>query len=174
MPKVGELKLPTDSITVQVSKKAEWNEVRSLEEADFFTIGYASRTLADFVAALKSAGVSTVVDVRQFAVSMYKPDFSKRNLQTALEAEGIEYVHLPEMGVPREIRGLALGQPDRDRIWEWYDANVAVEYRRNLHTFFNGAEHPVAFLCVELDPTSCHRHRLALALEDHGLRGYDL
>ena len=39
---------------------------------------------------------------------------------------------------------------------------------------FGVADHPVAFMCVELDPTACHRHRLSLALEEQGLRGFDL
>jgi len=29
-------------------------------------------------------------------------------------------------------------------------------------------------MCVEADPTECHRHLLFQALEDNGLQGYDL
>jgi hypothetical protein len=29
-------------------------------------------------------------------------------------------------------------------------------------------------MCTELDPQECHRHRLCLALEHMGLRGFDL
>jgi uncharacterized protein (DUF488 family) len=172
--RTGELKLPTDPIAVQTSNKCEWNAIRSIDAADFYTVGYAGRTINDFIAVLQSAGVSTVIDVRQFAVSMYKPDFSKRNLQASLRSVEIDYLHIPEWGVPREVRSLAQGEPGRERIWAWYDSNVADDFRRNLHRFFNAAEHPVALLCVELDPTACHRHRLALALEQSGLCGYDL
>ncbi len=174
MPKVGQLKLPNDPLRVQVGRKDEWNEERSAGEADFFTVGYSSRSLANFIGALKSVSVSTVIDVRQYAVSMYKPEFSKRNLEASLEAEGMMYLHLPELGVPREIRSLAIETADRGSIWTWYDANIVMAFERNLHSFFNIADHPVALLCTELDPTSCHRHRLALALERCGLRGYDL
>ena len=174
MPRIGELKLPSEPRAAQVNKKLAWNRERSADDADFYTIGYASRALPEFIEALKSTSVSSVVDVRQYPVSMYKPDFSKRNLHAALEHAGIGYLHLPELGVPRDVRSLSIGQADREGMWAWYDANVVEDFARNLHTFFNLAEHPIALLCVELDPTSCHRHRLALALERSGLRGYDL
>ncbi|MGH8523645.1 MAG: DUF488 family protein [Gammaproteobacteria bacterium] len=170
MPRIGELKLPSDSIKVQTAKRAEWNEARSAQDAHFFTIGYSSRSLADFISALKSVEVVTVIDVRQYPVSMYRPEFSKRNLEASLNSAGIAYWHMPELGVPREVRSIAVETGSRNDIWDWYDSNVTF----SLNTFFNVADHPLALLCVELDPTACHRHRLALSLEESGLRGYDL
>jgi uncharacterized protein (DUF488 family) len=173
MARVGELKLRADPVRVQQTKKAAWNKARSEEDADFYTAGYSGRSMSDFIEALLSAGVSTVIDVRENPVSMYKPEFSKRNLEASLAAVGIEYVHERSLGVPRDIRSRAV-EGDRDAIWEWYDSEVVDSFCTNLDTFFNMANHPVALLCTELDPTSCHRHRLALALERNGLRGYDL
>lgn len=176
MPRPAGLKLPIDPPHVQQSRKAEWNERRSRESAHFFTVGYMRRTLDELVAVLMEASVGTVVDIRLTPVSMYRPEFSKRNLETRLESEGIWYVHIPDLGVPRDIRGLAAEAGTRDMIWDWYDEQVARPMLgKNLHTFLNATDgHPMALLCVELDPTACHRHRLALALERHGLRGFDL
>jgi hypothetical protein len=42
-----------------------------------------------------------------------------------------------------------------------------------LHRFLN-LDHPVAMMCVECDPTECHRHRIFMALENQGLRGFDI
>lgn len=167
-----ELKLPTEPLRVQQQRKAAWNEYRDRESADFFTIGYTKRTIESFVAVLVDAGVSTVIDVRHTPVSMYKPDFSKTNLAQHLAAAGIAYVHLRHLGVPRDIRGRAAVTGSRAAIWEWYDDHVIP--RLSLYYFFNSATHPVALLCTELDPTACHRHRLALSLEARGLRGFDL
>ena len=172
MPRIPELNLPTDPIKVQLQHKAAWNEVRSLDGADFFTVGYMQRDITGFVAVLAEAGVRTVLDVRHSPVSMYKPDFSKGNLREHLRSVDIEYLHLPSLGVPRDIRGKASGKSSREPIWEWYDRHVSPFL--NLHQFFNCAEHPVAFLCMELDPTACHRHRLAIRLEACGLKGFDL
>ena len=175
MTRLPSLQLPTDSVGVQTRKKGEWNAFRRGESADFYTFGYAGRSTYDVLDALETAGIATVVDIRHMAVSMYRPDFSKQNFRRLLAERGIEYIHLPDMGIPRDVRGLASGQATRDLLWDWYDANVAEEFgARNLTRFFNSADHPLAFMCVELDPTSCHRHRLCLALESQGLRGFDL
>ncbi len=144
MARSPELALPTDSLRIQLQNKAAWNDARSRDLADFFTVGYMQRDIVTFLAVLVDAGVRTVLDVRHTPVSMYKPDFSKSNLQNHLAIAGIDYLHLPRFGVP------------------------------NLHSFFNSGDHPVALLCMELDPTSCHRHRIAMKLESHRLRGFDL
>lgn len=168
------LQLPTDSPRVQLQNKVGWNGERSRDDADFYTVGYSGRHTDDVLHALTVAGVSALVDVRHTPISMYKPDFSKRNLIRHLEAHGIEYVHFPDLGIPRDVRALVVGKPNRDDLWEWYDANVAESFAANLHRFFNATDHPVAMMCTELDPTACHRHRLCLALERKGLRGFDL
>ena len=169
------LPLPTDPIHVQLKNKVAWNTDRSKEDADFYTVSYAGRTIEDVLQALQSANVATVLDIRHSPVSMYKPEFSKHNLRRRLEANGLHYLHLPDLGIPREIRGLAIGRPNRDDLWAWYDRHVVERFiGGNLHRFLNCVEHPVALLCVEMDPTSCHRHRLGLALERHRLRSFDL
>jgi uncharacterized protein (DUF488 family) len=174
MPQAHRLKLPTATARVQTENRARWNEGRS-PDADFFTLGYTGRKTAEILDALVAAGVQTLVDIRQYPVSMYRPDLSKSNLKRLVEARGLTYMHLPDLGVPRDIRAKAIDAGTRDVIWEWYDANVVSHYLgSNLHHFFNALEHPVALMCVEIDPGECHRHRLCLALEAIGLRGFDL
>ena len=122
-----------------------------------------------------SHGVRTLMDIRQNPVSMYRPELSKNNLRRAVEDQGMLYNHLPELGVPRDIRAKAIETGTREVIWEWYDDQVVSSYiGSNLHRFLNTVEHPVALMCVELDPRECHRHRLFMALEQMGLRGFDL
>jgi hypothetical protein len=72
------------------------------------------------------------------------------------------------------VRARAIETGTRDTIWQWYDESViAPHFRRNLHRFLNFG-YPVAMLCMECDPTECHRHRISMALESQGLRGFDL
>ena len=168
------LKLPSNSARVRADNKALWNEARSADRADFFTFGYEGRKTPELLDALRGAGVRCVLDIRYNPVSMYRPELSKSNLQKMLEGEGFEYYHLREWGVPREIRAKAVESGTRETIWEWYDhAVVAPSFKRNLHRFMN-MDHPVAMMCMECDPTECHRHRIFMALECQGLRGYDL
>jgi uncharacterized protein (DUF488 family) len=175
MPQANRLELPTVSAKRQVENKALWNDARSVDSADFYTFGYSGRKTPELLDALQAAGVQTLVDIRQNAVSMYRPELSKVNLQRLVEDRGIAYVHFPELGVPRDIRAKAISAGTRDVIWEWYDRYVVAEYLgRNMHHFFNSIVHPAALMCTEIDPQECHRHRLFMALEAAGLRGFDL
>jgi uncharacterized protein (DUF488 family) len=175
MPQAYRLNLPTASVKQQFENKGVWNDARSAEDADFFTIGYSGRKTAEIILALKSHGVRTLVDIRQNPVSMYRPELSKNNLARLLEQNGIGYAHLPELGVPRDIRAKAIETGTRDVIWEWYDENVVTSFLgNNLHMFLNIFEHPIALMCTEIAPQECHRHRLSLALEQMGMRGFDL
>jgi uncharacterized protein (DUF488 family) len=168
------LKLPTKGAQARAQSKALWNEARSPEQADFFTVGYEGRTTKDLFGALRGAEVQCVVDIRYNPVSMYRPELSKANFQKALERAGIEYFHLREWGVPRDIRVRALETGTRETIWQWYEEKViGPHFRRNLHRVLNFG-YPIAMLCMECDPTECHRHKIFEALENQGLRGFDL
>ena len=145
------------------------------KSADFYTIGYAGRSITEFVSTLIAVGVTTLIDIRSVAASRYKPEFSKTNLRNALEAHSIDYVHLPELGVPRDIRVGPIAEGMREKIWLWYDKHVAMGVSRNLHTLLNVAPNlPVALMCVESDPETCHRHRLTIVLGRAGFSSYDL
>jgi hypothetical protein len=71
-----------------------------------FTIGYEGTTMADFLAALKEAGVRQLIDVRAVASSR-RPGFSKTALRNSLAEEGIGYVHLRALGTPADGRAAA-------------------------------------------------------------------
>lgn len=169
------LNLPSKSASVQIRDRDQWNLTRSKVDADFYTIGYSGRRTLEFIAILKSVGVCSVVDIRFSPVSMYRSDFNRSNLQPLLAQCDISYFHRPELGIPRDIRGMALDTNSRDVLWEWYDRYIVANYvTGNLDYFFNSSIHPIALLCLEVSPLECHRHRLALALENMGLKSYDL
>ena len=171
---VRPLKLPSRPARVRAESKALWNEARCIATSDFFTVGYEGRSTGDLLSALRSAEICLLLDIRHSPVSMYRPELSKRNFCELLARAGIEYLHVPQWGVPREIRAQAIGAGSREPIWRWYDKNVVEPFfARNLHRFLN-LEHPLAMMCMEADPEECHRHRLFLALEKQGLRGFDL
>lgn len=175
MPQANRINLPSAPAKQQAENKALWNEARTPASAHFFTVGYTGRNLDAFFELLLSNDVRTLVDIRYNPVSMYRPELSKANLQRHTEDRGLVYVHMRELGVPREIRIKAAEAGDRDVIWQWYDENILPLYLgRNLHRFLNSLDHPVALMCVEVDPGECHRHRLFNRLESMGLRGFDL
>ncbi|MEX1129387.1 MAG: DUF488 domain-containing protein [Vicinamibacterales bacterium] len=175
MAQANRLTLPSASVKAQLQGRESWNESRSEHTADFFTFGYSGRKTDVILAELERAGVRTVVDIRQHAVSMYRPELTKSNFDKLLAARGIAYVHVPDLGVPRDIRAKAIATGSRDVIWDWYDEYVATPaVGRNLHWFLNSFEVPAALMCTEIDPHECHRHRLSVSLESQGLKGFDL
>jgi uncharacterized protein (DUF488 family) len=129
-----------------------------------FTIGYEGVTQAEFLAALKQAGVERVIDVRAVANSR-RPGFSKTPLRNALSEEGIDYVHLRALGTPAEGRAAARAgrTDDLKRIYsgqlELPEAIAASAQMLEL-----AREKPSALLCYERDPAGCHRTLLLRAV----------
>jgi uncharacterized protein (DUF488 family) len=129
-----------------------------------FTIGYEATTMAEFLAALKAAGVERVIDVRALPLSR-RPGFSKSPLRAALGEAGIEYVHLKALGTPADGRTAARAgrQDDLERIYagqlELPEAIAQSGQMREL-----AAEKPSALLCYERDPSECHRSLLLTAV----------
>src|SRR5262245_57506129 len=108
MPQKNRLNLPSASFKEQCDGRDIWNEAKSAEDADFFTLGYTGRKTDEIIQILKAHGVRTLVDIRQNPVSMYRPELSKKNLIRLLEEHDIAYAHLPQLGVPRDIRAKAI------------------------------------------------------------------
>lgn len=131
-----------------------------------FTVGYQGRTADELADLLKERGIERVIDVRQNALSR-KRGFSKTALRGWLEEAGIEYLHLPELGTPRELR--------RDYV-------TPEEVRQGYLGHLRGKEALVemlsllveqrrtALLCFERDPEACHRSVLADELARRGAR----
>ena len=166
------IEVPEEPIDMQIFNKTMWN-LQRIGDYDFYTIGYAKKTIEQFVELLKAKGVKTLIDVRKNPVSMFKPEFNKENVSKILKKNGIRYIHYPELGVPGEIRGELAKTGDYERFFKWYDENVIATLLEES-VDLEAVSYPMAIMCVELDPTKCHRHRIALALEKRELRGIDL
>ena len=122
-----------------------------------FTIGYEGATVAEFIAALKRAGVERLIDVRAVPNSR-RPGFSKTPLRNALAEEGIEYVHLRALGTPADGRAAARAGrlEDLKRIYAGQlELPEAMAEAAQLVAL--ASEKPSALLCYEREPAGCHR-----------------
>jgi uncharacterized protein (DUF488 family) len=129
-----------------------------------FTVGYEGATQPELVAALQTAGVERVIDVRAVPLSR-KPGFSKNILAAGLKEAGIDYVHLKALGTPAEGREAARkGRiEEMERIYaEQLDTPEAAAQSAQMIAL--AEEKPSALLCFERDPSHCHRTPLRLAV----------
>ena len=122
-----------------------------------FTIGYEGATMGEFIAALQSAGVERVIDVRAIANSR-RPGFSKTPLRNALAEADIDYVHLRALGTPAAGREAARAgrKTELERIYagQLQTPQAMAEGAMMLEL---ANEKPSALLCYERDPSCCHR-----------------
>ncbi len=126
-----------------------------------YTIGYEKTAFADFLIALRQAGVAVVIDVRDLPLSR-RPGFSKRQLAAGLADAGIAYHHLRALGTPPEGREANRGR-QWPRFWDIVEARLATaEATLDLARAADmAAKGNACLLCYEADPATCHRCRVS-------------
>jgi uncharacterized protein (DUF488 family) len=148
------------------------------------TIGVYGFTLESFLAALRDAGVTQLLDVRQRR-GVRGPEYAWANakrLQAALAEAGIEYRHHLELAPTTELRELQYAEDARRGEGKRSRSELAPEYvERYTREILDAADldHVVAatppdgtavLLCVERDAEACHRSLVAERLgREHGL-----
>lgn len=142
--------------------------------AKLWTIGYEKVGQPDFIAALKAAKITTLIDVREVANSR-RAGFSKNLLMNGLSAQGIGYLHLKPLGTPKAGREAArLGKTELMR--RIFEAKLAEpESQLALADIAERAKHGrVCIMCLEHDWRACHRAIVAEHLESFGLKASHL
>jgi uncharacterized protein (DUF488 family) len=127
--------------------------------------------LEQFVALLNKNHIQLLADVRTVPGSRRMPHFNRLDLEGTLAAEGIRYVHLPELGGLRKprvdspnagwhnssFRGYA-DYMQESTFWEALDGLITL-----------AVDSTVAIVCAEAVPWRCHRNLIADALTVRGL-----
>jgi len=125
-------------------------------EVGIYTIGYQNVPIDKFIELLSDKGIKVVLDVRNKPFS-YKFGFSKYWLEKFLPKSNIQYINIPNLGIPARYRNGMNG----NRLWKKYkeilDCNLnfvedAIQIIQN---------NPTALMCFEANPDSCHRSILS-------------
>jgi uncharacterized protein (DUF488 family) len=123
-----------------------------------YTLGYEGLHLNEYIRTLKENQIALVIDIREVAWS-YKRGFSKTPLQTALQKEGIRYLHLKSAGNPSRYRKTA---KTRKQGLSWYkkyltwNQNCVDELMEEIKKT-NILGQTVCITCYEKKPEDCHR-----------------
>lgn len=135
------------------------------DSACFFTIGYEGSSFEGYLNRLIQNNVKALVDVRRNPLSR-KYGFSKKTLSDTVRKLGIEYIHIPELGIASEKRQELNTQRDYDRLFDAYERQELKQNEKSLQQLFTTFldRKRIAITCFEEQVCMCHRGRVAKAL----------
>ena len=139
---------------------------RSFDKPAFFTIGYEGISLETYLNKLIINDVKLLCDVRKNPLSM-KYGFSKNQLKRACESVGIEYRHIPQLGIDSEKRTNLKTINDYNKLFDEYEKTTLVDNSVQLQEICKLTDKfkRIAITCFEKEPCMCHRSRVANALK---------
>ena len=140
-------------------------------QIELWTVGHSTRALDEFIKALKSFKIVTLVDVRSYPGSRRYPQFNKAELAESLQKAGIEYLHKPELGGRRRARK---GSPNiawRNESFRGYaDYMETDSFREGIEELLELASKArTAIMCAEAVWWRCHRSLIADYLKAEGV-----
>lgn len=140
-------------------------------------IGVYGHTLESFLAALKEAATTTLVDIRRFR-GVRGPKYRWANskaLQASLKQVGIAYRHEIDLSPTRELRTVqkqsdvqtGVGKSNRENLSPAFIAGYRAQIEPHLSSeLIASLSTRTAFLCVESSDNACHRSVLLQLLKE--------
>lgn len=137
-----------------------------------WTIGHSTRTLAEFIAALRAQGIEAVADVRKLPGSRRFPHFDQEALSHELTQAGIEYHHFAALGGRRKPSPASLNTAWRHPAFRAYaDYMETPAFAEAIAALTAvGRERRTAIMCAEAVWWRCHRGLIADYLKVRGWR----
>ncbi len=155
-------------IASEILKQTNKREVaNSFEEKNdtLFTIGYEGISFEEYLNKLIKNNIKILIDVRKRAGSM-KFGFNKSQLRSACHGLGIEYEHIPELGIDSEKRDHLNCQDDYDNLFNYYREKMLpdlLDKQQAILTLLKEKKR-IALTCFEANIYHCHRRHLAESL----------
>lgn len=147
-----------------VNSKRERRMHRPVASPAVYTAGYEGLLIDGFLDMLLRHGMERLIDVRANPVAR-RYGFHGSTLDRLCCALGMEYVHVPELGVPSECRRGLKTRADYEHLLRRYEAETLGSATESLARVASlMATKPSVLVCLEADPTRCHRTRLAGAV----------
>lgn len=158
-------------IALEVLNEQEYEALQTnwkpTTEQTLFTIGYEGLSFDAYLYKLIFNDIAVLVDVRKNARSR-KYGFSKTRMRNFLERSDIEYLHIPDLGIPSELRKELNGKDSYRKLFQHYETKILPEKSDSLETLKTVMKNRkrIALTCFEADHLMCHRNSLAKHLLD--------
>lgn len=139
---------------------------------EILTVGHSTRAPGELEALLNAHGVELVLDVRAHPGSRRMPHFAQDAVQGSLEAAGIAYRHVPELGGRRRPRPDSPNGAWKNVQFRGYaDHMASEEFSAGLAgATSEAARRRTCLMCAEALWWRCHRRLVADALTVRGWR----
>jgi uncharacterized protein (DUF488 family) len=141
-----------------------------------YTIGHSNRPIDDFIDLLREHGIALLVDIRTVPKSRHNPQFGQDRLPASLEAAGIDYRYMQDLGGLRKTSAVSPNGGWRNTSFRGYADWMQTEaFTAAVEELIELArERPTAIMCAEAVPWRCHRSLVGDALIACGVEVIDI
>lgn len=146
--------------TVNSNLPGRRKKKRPVAEKAIYTAGYEGKTVDEFLNLLMESGISQLIDVRFNPISR-RYGFHKSTLARLCNSLGIDYKHLPELGIPGSERDDLNSSAKYTSLFNNYRSNLPSREDALLDVTSLLKSKPSVLVCMEADPKFCHRNVLA-------------
>ncbi len=124
-----------------------------------YTIGYATKPIAVFIAQLKQYDIQAVADVRSVPYSKVFYDYHQEAIASTLRQHHIHYVYVGEELGPRSKDPAHYNDDQQVQFDRLMQADL---FLSGIQRIQKGLDKPlnIALMCAEKDPATCHRSLL--------------
>ncbi len=149
-----------------VNSRRQKLAIRPEAEPAVFTAGYEGESVDAFLNKLVSAGIRCLIDVRKNPIAR-RYGFHRSTLTRLTGNLDIDYVHVPDLGIPSALRQNLDTMADRETLFDNYerttlaDNDVALDQVADLVR-----AKPSVLVCMEAEAVCCHRSRVAQRIAD--------
>ena len=124
-----------------------------------YTIGHSTHSLDEFLEMLKSFHIETIADIRSLPGSRRFQQFNKEELEISLPKNGIEYLHLADLGGRRKVKKDSINNRWNNDSFKGYADYMEAEQFKSaiLSLEALASKKRVAYMCSEAVWCRCHR-----------------
>lgn len=140
------------------------------QEKTIWTIGHSTHSFEEFIAMLQFFKMEVLADIRSYPGSRKFPQFNKESLLSTIPQNGIEYLHIPELGGRRKVspdsKNMAWHHPAFRGYADYMETpafNTGIEKLTNI-----ALQKRTAYMCSEAVWWRCHRGLVSDLLKSKG------
>jgi uncharacterized protein (DUF488 family) len=132
-----------------------------MDDLAVYTLGYEGLSVDEFFGILTENGILHLIDVRRDPVSR-RYGYHKKTLANLCEGYGIDYTHLPKLGIESKYRKEIKTEADRRALLSYYETEILKRGAEEVGAVSRlMSDKPSVLMCLESDPSRCHRSVLA-------------